>query len=135
MGPGGEEMDLWGTLLDPLLGPSKHEACVAAGIVCLCGRLCLSPWTSDRWGVARERCPAQPSVESIPAHSPSLSLSWQLPTGCPGDRLWLPGRISVGLTGLADGCRVTINFLPGAAHSQDIFYWSVFHLWAPLFIK
>ena len=46
MGPGGEDMDLWGTLLDPLLGPSKHEACVAAGIVCLCGRLCLSPWTS-----------------------------------------------------------------------------------------
>lgn len=41
----------------------------------------------------------KPSVESIPAHSPSLSLSWQLPTGCPGDRLLLTGWISVGLTG------------------------------------
>lgn len=47
MGPGDEDMDLWGTLLDALLGPSKHEACVAARIVRLCGRLCLSTWTSD----------------------------------------------------------------------------------------
>lgn len=77
----------------------------------------------------------KPSVESIPAHSPSLSLSWQLPTGCPGDRLSLTGWISVGLPGWADGCRVTINFLPEAAHSQNIFHWSVFHSWAPLFIK
>ena len=35
MGPGGQGMDLWGTLLDPLSSPSKHEAGVAAGIVCL----------------------------------------------------------------------------------------------------
>ena len=80
-----------------------------------------------------------PSVESIPAHSPSLSLSWQLPTGCPGDRLSLPGWTSVGLTSRADGCRLTINFLPEASYlqlsGQEMTFWLVFHTWVPLFIK
>lgn len=90
-------------------------------------------------GWARERCPAQAFSRINPCSQSQPGPLLAAADDCPGDRLSLPGWISVGLTSQVDGCRLTINFLPEAAHlqlsGQEMTFWLVFHMWAPLFIK